>query len=328
MEGETILQPSPSDGVSSVRFAPSTNVVLAGCWDSTLLLYDANGQGRHLNTFHSEGPVLDSAFLDNTHAVGVGIDQAVRVFDLNEPASSTVLGHHSKPIRCANYAPPINTLFTGGWDAKVMAWDPRSGTGQPTATLAMPDKVFTMDLKDTKLVVGTAGRRVVCYDLRNLHGPPLWERESSLKFQTRALRCFPDGQGFALASIEGRVSIEYFDPDAEAKKYAFKCHRIQNTVFPVNAIAFHPGHGTFATGGCDGFVNVWDGKNKKRLCQLPSFPTSVAALDFNHDGTLLAVAASYTFEEGEKDHPADQIYIRAIGDSDVRPKPRVQQPAE
>lgn len=27
-------------------------------------------------------------------------------------------------------------------------------------------------------------------------------------------------------------------------------------------------YGTFATGGCDGIVNVWDGNNKKRLYQV------------------------------------------------------------
>lgn len=27
-------------------------------------------------------------------------------------------------------------------------------------------------------------------------------------------------------------------------------------------------HNTFATGGSDGFVNIWDGFNKKRLCQV------------------------------------------------------------
>jgi WD40 repeat protein len=90
---------------------------------------------------------------------------------------------------------------------------------------------------------------------------------------------------------------------------------VGNTVYPVNSIAFHPGFGTFATGGCDGFVNIWDGKNKKRLCQLPSFPTSVASLDFNHDGTMLAVASSYTFEEGEKDHPSDQVCLSFFSSS-------------
>jgi cell cycle arrest protein BUB3 len=61
--------------------------------------------------------------------------------------------------------------------------------------------------------VATAGRRIACHDVRNLGGGAVFERESSLKYQTRALRFFPDGDGFAVASIEGRVAIEYLDPD-------------------------------------------------------------------------------------------------------------------
>lgn len=58
-------------------------------------------------------------------------------------------------------------------------------------------------------------------------------------------------------------------------------------------------YGTFATGGCDGLVNLWDGSNKKRLYQYNKYPTSIAALAFNRDGSLLAVASSYTYELGE-----------------------------
>jgi cell cycle arrest protein BUB3 len=37
----------------------------------------------------------------------------------------------------------------------------------------------------------------------------------------------PDGQGYATASVEGRIAVEYFDPKPEVqeRKYAFKCHR-------------------------------------------------------------------------------------------------------
>ena len=42
-------------------------------------------------------------------------------------------------------------------------------------------------------------------------GQPEQERESSLRFQTRCVRCFPDATGFALSSIEGRIAMEYFD---------------------------------------------------------------------------------------------------------------------
>jgi cell cycle arrest protein BUB3 len=60
--------------------------------------------------------------------------------------------------------------------------------------------------------------------------------------------------------------------------------------------------GTFATGGCDGMVNVWDGQNKKRLFQYRKYPTSISALAFSQDGTTLAIASSYTFEEGEREY--------------------------
>ena len=77
---------------------------------------------------------------------------------------------------------------------------------------------------------------------------------------------------FVLTSIEGRVSVEYIDPARAGDKFAFKAHRVKvdgvDTIYSVNAVAFHPEYHTFATGGGDGFVNVWDGAKKRRLCQV------------------------------------------------------------
>ena len=109
------------------------------------------------------------------------------------------------------------------------------------------------------------------------------KRESSLKFQTRCLSCFPNKQGYVLSSIEGRVAVEYLDPSPEVqkRKYAFKCHRLKENgveqIYPVNAISFHRDYNTFATGGSDGLVNIWDGQNKKRLCQFHKVSNSNAA---------------------------------------------------
>ncbi|XP_056841725.1 uncharacterized protein LOC108861202 [Raphanus sativus] len=93
--------------------------------------------------------------------------------------------------------------------------------------------------------------------------------------------------GYALSSVEGRVSMEFFDllEAAQAKKYAFKCHRKsedgRDIVYPVNAIAFHPIYETFATGGCDGFVNVWDGNNKTSISGLAVTTTCVFSSDYS-----------------------------------------------
>jgi cell cycle arrest protein BUB3 len=75
----------------------------------------------------------------------------------------------------------------------------------------------------------------------------------------RATCPFPDGTGYATSSTEGRIAIDFLDPNpaVQAGKYAFKCHRQkqpsgEDKVFPVHAIAFHPTFGTFASGGGDG----------------------------------------------------------------------------
>ena len=215
-----------------------------------------------------------------------------------------------------------------------------------------------MDADDAngRLVVATSGRLTTFIDLRKsdqeMTAKVSLERESSLKYQLRSIKFFPDGRGVAIGSIEGRVSIEHLEElglPPNGAKYTFKCHRLQDRVYPVNCIDFHPRLGTFATGGCDGTVGkllcypcpaestdatldntvtilipsdsvVWDGLNKRKLTSLPPFPTSIAALAFHPGGNELAVASSYTFEEGEREHPRDEIYIRPMLDSECTPK--------
>ena len=46
----------------------------------------------------------------------------------------------------------------------------------------------------------------------------------------------------------------------------------------------------------------------------------MAALAFSRDGRTLAVAASYTFEHGDAQHPRDAIYLRQMSDAETRPK--------
>lgn len=128
-------------------------------------------------------------------------------------------------------------------------------------------------------------------------------------------------------TFPGRVAVEYFDPSTEVqkKKYAFKCHRIKESngvelIYPVNCIAFHNGYNTFATGGSDGYVNVWDGFNKKRLCQFHRYPTHISSLAFSPDGASIAIASSFIYEQDRKDVPPDAIYIKTVTDQETKPK--------
>ena len=263
-----------------------------------------------------------------------GLDRQVLRIDW-VTLKTEILGTHQEAVKCLKRSSETGLLFSGSWDASVTAWDTRAMSR--VQNISLPGKVYTMDTSGNMLVIGMAAREIYVYDVRKLE-EPLQRRESSLKYQTRCIRCSPDGAGFVCASIEGRVAVDYFDPseDVQASKYAFKCHRAPappgldpegaakaEIVYPVNAIAFHPVlTEAFLTGGSDGVVNVWDRRNKKRLRQYPKLPTSISALSFNRDGSLLAIASSYCYEEGEKDHPLDSIFIRAPDQSEFKTKPK------
>jgi cell cycle arrest protein BUB3 len=184
-------------------------------------------------------------------------------------ASSTdvTLGKHAAAVKCVEYSADHGVVLTGSWDRTVKAWDARtSSAAGPVASYDVADRVYSASLagRDT-LLVATAGRHIHMLDLRKLRAPtssdaPAYTtRESTLKHQTRCIRAFPDGTGYATSSIEGRIAIDYVVDaalDAQRAKYAFKCHRTklpngEERVFPVNALAFHPGYGTFASGGED-----------------------------------------------------------------------------
>jgi len=319
------LKSSPEDGISAVKFCPtSAPFLLVSSWDSSVRLYDVLSNSQRVK-YHHERAVLDVCFQDALRSFSGGLDGVLKMCEFNSNTDS-VIGVHQDAIRCVEFSPSVNQVFTGSWDATVKGWDPRSKTC--TGTHVQGDNVYTMALNEEKLVVGTAGRRVLVWDLRNMSSA-IQKRESSLKYQTRCIKAFPSRQGYVLSSIEGRVAVEYFDPSPEVqkKKYAFKCHRIKEgeieCCYSVNAISFHHGFNTFATGGSDGHVNVWDGFNKKRLCQYRRYPTSISSLSFSSDGSFLAIASSYMYEQGEP--PAgtqteDTIYIRKVQEHEVKPK--------
>jgi hypothetical protein len=48
-------------------------------------------------------------------------------------------------------------------------------------------------------------------------GQPEQQRESSLKYQTRVVACYPDDKGYAQGSIEGRVAMEFFDTTPQVR---------------------------------------------------------------------------------------------------------------
>jgi cell cycle arrest protein BUB3 len=210
----------------------------------------------------------------------------------------------------------------------------------PPLSVELPGKPHALAISPTKVVVAMTARLVHIYDLDAALAAiasgagdlqPWQQRESSLKFLTRAVACMPNDAGYATSSIEGRVAVEWFEDSAEsqARKYAFKCHRQAapdgdgDIVYPVNALAFHPVHGTFASGGGDGTVALWDAEAKRRLKQYQKFLGSIAAAAFSADGRLLAAGVCPGFETGQEDYSGEgqtKLVIRRLGETEAKGK--------
>lgn len=99
-------------------------------------------------------------------------------------------------------------VATGSWDKTLKYWDLRSPTA--VATVQLPERVYSMDVQQKLLVIGTAERHICIVDLNN-PGTIFRSLQSPLKFQTRVVTCFPTGNGYAIGSIEGRCAMQYVD---------------------------------------------------------------------------------------------------------------------
>lgn len=313
--------------------------MLVSSWDRHVYLYDtkpAESGGVLLQKFEHPAPVLDVCFgRDDNEAFSVGLDWEVRRIDLTSGAQ-TVLSTHSAGARNVFFSAPHNLLISSSWDSTLHLHD----LSQPGefSTVNLPSKAFSLSASPTKLVVAMASRAVNIYDLEalakaareggNATVEPWQQRESSMKYMTRAVSCMPNDAGYASSSIEGRVAVEWFDPsdESQSRKYAFKCHRQtvegQDIVYPVNALAFHPIHGTFASGGGDGVVALWDAVHKRRIRQYQRFPASVQTIDFSSDGKYVAMGVSPGFEDASDDVPdgAIKVFIRVLSDTEAKGK--------
>ena len=236
---------------------------------------------------------------------------------------------HDAPIKCIKAIPQMNMVATGSWDKTIKFWDCR--TPQAQMTLQLPERVYSMSIQGMLMVVATADRKISIYNLQSL--PNVYRQlDSPLKYQTRVVSCFPDQQGFCVGSIEGRVAVHHVDQAQSQRNFAFKCHRVStqknnrnapSEVFAVNAIAFHPHHGTFATVGGDGTFNFWDKDNRQRLKTFGRRKAAISCGTFNAKGDIFAYAESYDWGKGRAYCPpaapdSNKVVLHYTPDTEIR----------
>lgn len=323
MKDFEVTQP-PDDSTSCLAFSPSTvpqNFLIAGSWDKSVRCWEIEQSGKSVpkSMQSCSEPVLDVCWSDDgTKVYLASCDKTAKVWDLASNQTMQV-AQHDAPIKTCHWvkAPNYTCLMTGSWDKTLKFWDTRSPN--PIMSINLPERCYCADVDYPMAVVGAAGRHLIIYQLEGK--PQEYKRlESPLKYQHRCVAIFRDKKksptGYALGSVEGRVAIQYVNPQTAKDNFTFKCHRSNGTpngyqdIYAVNDIAFHPIHGTLATVGSDGTFSFWDKDARTKLKPSESMQQPITRCAFNHNGQIFAYAVSYDWSKGHEFYnPSLKNYI-------------------
>ncbi|KAK6200040.1 cell cycle arrest protein [Scheffersomyces amazonensis] len=360
-----LITPKDLDIISDLKFSPTTQSpqLLASSWDNRVLLYDCSDIAHNVNNPPSISPTnvftLEDTPLSITYSgsdayIG-SLDGSVRQLDFeNQRLSSEILSLATTDEEIGNGISSLisikgqsNLICASSFNGKLQLIDTRQRSPVLVTQHSQTNlkrKIFAMDSSSQYLTLAVNGNNLEIYDLNNLK-VPYETRQVGLNYQIRDLKCFPNDEGFALSTIDGRVSIEYFDSSEEVqttKRFTFKCHRTfdkltdTDVVYPVNCLAFSR-YGTLFTGGSDGTLCLWDLERRKRMRAYPKFVSedeaevieSLAKIAVNNapDHQLISVATSddtykrrRRLSESEGQRIPSRIYIRALGTSECEPK--------
>lgn len=328
---DTEITPGPTDTVSALAFSPTSDLLAASSWDNQVRIWDIN-----LNTFNSsvncipktsythDAPPLSLCWSpDGSKVFSAGADKNIIALDIGSGQQLKIGPNaHDAPIRSVRYSSTHNMLVSASWDRTLKYWDFRSAT-TPVATVQLPERAYAMDVSKQYAVVGCAEKHVV---ILNLNNPTVPYRQvvSALKWQTREIACYTSGDGYALGTIEGRVSLANCEPNRESvsPEFTFKCHREEQNAFSVNSIAFNC-HGTFATAGGDGTYSFWDKESRQRIKNSVKLANGITASGFNRNANLYAYALGYDWSKGYQYNQASSktaIMVSVTKDADVKPR--------
>jgi len=303
MEFKEILIP-PKEGISSIHFNPNdNNIISTTTWFGSLRSYSIINNNCIFEA-NFEKPVLCSCWLNNNLVAGLS-DGGLFLSD------GTKVGSHINGVSSIGSFDD-SILYSTSWDGEISAWDVREC--KKIFGIDTEERILAGNHSECNIIACSHKNHTYLLDYRNPES--IIKRVSSLQQQIRCVApSKPEKDSWATASIDGRISIEYFgDIKQQAQRFAFSGHKVESSeridVYPINSMCYHPTNGNLFSGCSNGRVICWDLKQKRKVFELPKqYETSISSMDFNSDGSILAVSSSYMWDKGQCEYPNDKLEI-------------------
>nr|CAB3473689.1 unnamed protein product [Digitaria exilis] len=239
------VTPAPEDSVSSLSFSPKANHLVATSWDKQVRCWEVlpGGACQAKASISHDEPVLCSAWKDDGMTVfSGGCDKQIKMWPLLSGGQPTTFSGHEAPVKELAWVPQMNLLVSGSWDKTLRYWDIRQP--QPVHVQQLPERCYALSLCYPLMVVGTADRNIVVFNLQNPQ-----ERAVIInyfvqsKYNCPGMHSFQVHGTFATTGSDG--GFNFWDKDSKQRLKAFsKCPA------PITCSTFNQDGSIFAYAVC------------------------------------------------------------------------------
>jgi len=193
---------------------------------------------------------------DSATLVTGGKEAKLRVFDMNQPEVEPriLLGHgEGKTIKVVRYMPESpSTLLSAGEDKTIRLWDVR--TGGQVRQLDFDGNVNSVEIsRDKKTMTVAAGNAVSFWDTTSYECIKRFELPiiNANGYGVNSATLHPDRKAFVAGGGNFWVYVHDYETGAE-----LQCNKGHHG--PVYGVRFTPGGKTYASGGDDGTIRIWN----------------------------------------------------------------------